>query len=116
MDNDIISVQQDNKEEKTLRRKAKRRVNMRIHFMIFFLVCLILWLFYYFLFKNSDLGSGMFRFCLGLTLIWAVIVYAHYLIIFKWGNRSVDKEIKKLRKQEEKESEKDYPSNDIINS
>lgn len=105
MDNDIITnTVEESKEEKALRKKAKRRVNMRVHFTIFVLVNLILWLLYFFLFKESSLGSGMLKFCLGLTLIWAVIVYAHYLVVFKWGNRSVDKEVKKLRKQEAKEA------------
>lgn len=115
MDNDYSSASQDNSEEKSLRQKAKRRVNMRKHFMIFFLICLILWLLYFFLFRNTDLGTGMFKFCLGLSLIWAIIVYAHYLIVFKWGTRYIDKEVKKLRKQEEKESNELSSNNDTIN-
>lgn len=104
MDNDIITnTAEESKKEKSLRKKAGRRVKMRVHFTIFILVNLVLWLLYFFLFKESSLGGGMLKFCLGLTLIWAVIVYAHYLIVFKWGNSSVDKEVKKLREQEAKE-------------
>ena len=99
--------QEETPEERKRRAKAKNRVNMRIHCTIFILVCALLWVLYFFLFKDSDLGRSMLKFCAGLTLIWFIIVYFHYLVVFKWGKSYVDKEVRKLRKKEQQEKEKE---------
>ena len=102
-------------DEKKLYRKARKRVRMKIHFTVFLLICIIFWLLYYFLFKDSDLASMVFKFFLAVTLIWGIIVYFHYLIVFKWGNSYVEKEAQRIQKKieeqgEEKKSEEQTPT------
>lgn len=91
-------------EERTLYGKARKRVQFKVHLMIFVLTNLILWLIFWFgskLFKE-DARSFVLQFVLFVSLAWGVVVYAHYLIVYKWGKTLVEKEFDKLKKEHKK--------------
>lgn len=99
MNNECLDSNNTNQENNALVKKAKRRVGMKIHFTIFLLTNILFWLLYFFLFKDSNLAQSTCKFFLATTLIWSIFVYAHYLIVFKWGKYYIDKEIKHLQKK-----------------
>ena len=91
-------------EEKILYGKASKRVQFKVHLMIFILTNLILWLFYYFglkLFKE-DVKEIAFQFILFVFLVWGIVVFAHYLIVYKWGKTMVEKEFDAMKKEHKK--------------
>ena len=96
-DNQEVSISQQ--EEKTLYGKAKRRVQFKVHLMIFILTNLLLWLLFGFGSKlfTEDAKSFVLQFVLFVSLMWAVVLVAHYLIIYKWGKTYVEKEFDKLK-------------------
>jgi len=95
-----MEVEISPQEEKTLYGKAKKRVQFKVHLMIFFLTNLILWLFYYFVFNNiGEVRNIALQFVLFVSLTWGVVVFAHYLIVYKWGKTFVEKEFDKLKKE-----------------
>ena len=91
-------------EEKTLYGKAKKRVQFKVHLMIFILTNLILWLFYYFGFKlfKDEVKEIAFQFILFVSLVWGIVVFAHYLIVYKWGKTQVEREFDNLKKEHKK--------------
>jgi hypothetical protein len=93
-------------EEKEIRNKAKKRVGFKIHSMVYFLICLLFWLFWFFIFKGSSddaLRLSALKVCLFITLTWGICVAAHYLLVYKWNKTFLEKEIKRLKKEKEKE-------------
>ncbi|MDD4581536.1 MAG: 2TM domain-containing protein [Bacteroidales bacterium] len=95
-------------EEKKMYNKAKRRVSFKVHFTIYFLCIALFWLLWVFLFKdsvNEGETSVFFRLTLALTLFWGIFVFAHYLIVYKWNKSYIEKEIKRLKKQQAKQEE-----------
>ena len=91
-------------EEKHLYGKAKKRVQFKVHLMVFILTGLILWLFYYFGFKlfKEEVKNIAFQFILFVSLVWGIVVVAHYLIVYKWGKMYVEKEFHKLKEDHKK--------------
>jgi len=90
-----------NKEEQKLYNKARKRVQFKVHLMIFFLTNLILWLIFWFgskLFKE-EARSFVLQFVLFVSLAWGVVIYAHYLIVYRWGKTLVEKEFDNLKKE-----------------
>ena len=91
-------------EEKEIRGKAKQRIGFKIHSMVYFLLCLLFWLFWYFIFKDSkyeDLDAAVFKFCLFITLVWGICIFAHYLLVYKWNKTFLEKEIERIKKEKE---------------
>ena len=94
-------------EEKELINKAKKRVAFKIHSAIYVLTCLLFWTFWFFIFKSSgDLKIPALKFCLFITLAWGICIVAHYLFVYKWGKKFIEKEINYLKRQTEKEQQK----------
>lgn len=93
-------------EQKKMYNRAKRRVSFKIHFAIYLLTIAFFWLLWGFLFKDS-LNNGetsiFFRLTLAITFFWAIFIIAHYLIAYKWNKSFVEKEIKRLEKQQAKQ-------------
>ena len=90
-------------EEKALYGKAKKRVQFKVHLMVYILTNAILWLFYSFVFRPiEDVQDAALRFVLFVSLVWGIAVLAHYLIVYKWGKRYVEKEFRKLKKERRK--------------
>ncbi|MDR1878710.1 MAG: hypothetical protein LBQ64_04010 [Bacteroidales bacterium] len=93
----------DLQEETTLVRTAKKRVGFKIHFVLYILSCLLIWLFWFFIFKDTvDLHSPALRVCIFITLVWLICIIAHYLFVYKWNKNYIEKEIVLLKKQKEK--------------
>lgn len=92
-------------EEKKMYNRARKRVSFKIHFAIYLMVIAFFWLLWGFLFKdipNEGEISMFFRLTLAITVFWAIFIIAHYLIAYKWNKSFVEKEIKRLEKQEAK--------------
>ncbi len=87
-------------------KKARQRVAFKIHLTIFVLVNLFLWNLWYFLF-NGTFGDATMKTLFSITFGWLLVVIAHYLIIYKWRDKMVDNEMKKLLKEAEKEEVKE---------
>ena len=96
-DNTEVEIIQQ--EEKTLYGKAKKRVQFKVHLMIFILTNLILWLLLYFVSNllKEEIKDVAFQFILFISLTWGVVVFAHYLIVYKWGKTLIEKEFDKLK-------------------
>lgn len=95
-------------EEKKMYDKAKKRVSFKVHFMIYILCIALFWLLWVFLFKdsvNEGETSVFFRLTLAMTLFWGIFVFTHYLIVYKWNKTYIEKEIKRLKKQQAKQLE-----------
>ena len=91
-------------EEKEIRSKAKQRIGFKIHSMVYFLICLLFWLFWYFIFKDSsdeELSKAALNVSLFITLVWGVCVTAHYLLVYKWNKTFLEKEIERIKKEKE---------------
>ena len=101
----IVDKLYSEQEEQALRKKAQKRVSFKIHFAIFVLANLLIWLFWFFIFSNMDDGAfrqstlNTFFF---ISSIWTICMIAHYLFIYKWGKSYVEKEIARLKKEQEK--------------
>ena len=92
-------------DEQAFRKKAQKRVSFKIHFTVFILVNLLIWLFWFFIFSNMDDGAfrqSMLKAFFFISLVWTICVIAHYLFIYKWGKSYVEKEIARLKKEQEK--------------
>ena len=102
MEQEIFSLE----EEKQIRNKAKKRIGFKIHGAIYLMVCVLFWLVWIFIFKGSkyeDLSTAALKFFLFITLTWGICVFAHYLIVYKWNKSYLEKEIKHLKKEKEKQ-------------
>lgn len=90
-------------EQKKIYKRARRRVSFKMHFAIYLLVNAFFWLLWFFLFKdsvNEGETSVFFRFSLAITLFWGIFIIAHYLIAYTWNKSFVEKEIKRLEKEQ----------------
>ena len=106
-------------EEKEIRNKAKKRVRFKIHIVIYLFTCLLLWLFWYFIFKGSryeDLTAAALKVCLFVTSTWGICIIAHYLIVYKWNKTLVEKEIKQLKKEQERKQKENEELQQIDNN
>jgi uncharacterized membrane protein len=90
-------------------KKARRRIGFKIHIIIYILMSILIWLFWTFIFKGSpDMSQPAFNAMLFITLAWGICIITHYLIVYKWDKTYLEKEVKYLKKQQEKkQQEKD---------
>ena len=99
------SKQYSEQEERAIAKKAQKRVGFKIHFIIYILANLLIWIFWFFIFsKLNDLGQRQMalNIFLFITLVWGIFVIAHYLFVYKWNKSYVEKEIVRLKKEQEK--------------
>jgi Kef-type K+ transport system membrane component KefB len=94
----------NSQEEKKIAKKAKKRVQFKVHLMFFILINLALWLLFSFVYKlfKDEVKDVVFQFILFITLTWGICIIAHYLIVYKWNKTLVEKEIKHLKKEQER--------------
>ncbi|MDR1180911.1 MAG: 2TM domain-containing protein [Bacteroidales bacterium] len=118
MKEDKIISQEDIhlQKEEPLVKKAKQRVGFKIHITIYILACILMWLFWFFIFRANNLEQPACNAILFITLAWCICVIAHYLIVYKWDKTYVEKEIKYLKEQQEKKQQQteDYPNQDKL--
>ncbi len=88
-------------EEKQIYSRARKRVSFKIHLTIYILIVIFFWLLWYFLFKGRE-DTTFFKFTLAVTLFWFVFILSHYLIVYKLNTSLLEKEVKRLKKQNEK--------------
>jgi amino acid permease len=96
----------DSQEDAEIVKKARKRVGFKIHFIIYILTCMVIWLFWIFVFKVSiDLNQPAFNTALFITLVWGICIIVHYLIVYKWDKTYLEKEIKYLKKRKEQQQQ-----------
>ena len=91
---------------------ANKRAHFKRHIAIYSLLMIVLWVLYFFIFREpktpetADAPMGMFLKCtLFVTIIWTVLLFFHYLFVYRLNATMVDREIKKLQKEIEKKKE-----------
>ena len=75
-----------------------------VHVTIFLIVMAMLWIIYTFIFKKETPEgeeNTFFQAILFLNSIWALVIVAHYLIVYKWNKSLIEKEIKNIEKENE---------------
>ena len=88
---------------------ANKRAHFKRHIAIYFLIMIVLWVLYFFIFREpktpetADAPMGIFLKCtLFVTILWTVILFFHYLFVYRLNSTIIDREIKKLQKEIEK--------------
>ena len=88
---------------------ANKRAHFKRHIAIYFLLMIVLWVLYFFIFREpktpetADAPMGLFLKCtLFVTILWTVILFFHYLFVYRLNSTMIDREIKKLQKEIEK--------------
>ena len=88
---------------------ANKRAHFKRHTAIYFLLMIVLWVLYFFIFREpktpetADAPMGLFLKCiLFVTILWTVLLFFHYLFVYRLNSTMVDREIKKLQKEIEK--------------
>ena len=91
---------------------ANKRAHFKRHIAIYFLIMIVLWVLYFFIFREpktpetADAPMGLFLKCsLFVTILWTVILFFHYLFVYRLNSTMIDREIKKLQKEIEKKKE-----------
>jgi RsiW-degrading membrane proteinase PrsW (M82 family) len=82
-------------------RIANKRSHFKKHIAIYFLLMIVLWVLYFFIFREPK-GEPMGLFLKSLlfvTIIWTVLLFFHYLFVYRLNATMVDREIKKLQKE-----------------
>lgn len=98
--------------EAKLYKKASLRVGFKIHLSIFFLANLMLWVIWYFIFRGGEdpTSAKAFNAVLFVSIVWFIIIIAHYLIAYQWSKPLVEKELIHLKQKlidNESKSEKE---------
>lgn len=103
---------------------ANKRVHFKRHIAIYALVMIVLWVLYFFIFRetpqpeaaqtvaegaeaaaesataNAPAPMGLFLKCtLFVTILWTVILFFHYLFVYRLNSTMIDREIKNLKKE-----------------
>ena len=88
---------------------ANKRAHFKRHIAIYFLLMIVLWVLYFFIFREPKTPEtagepmGLFLKCtLFVTILWTVLVFFHYLFVYRLNATMIDREIKKLQKEIEK--------------
>lgn len=91
---------------------ANKRAHFKRHIAIYCLLMIVLWVLYFFIFRepatpeNPDAPMGLFLKCtLFVTILWTVILFFHYLFVYRLNATMIDREIKKLQKEIQKKKE-----------
>ncbi len=90
--------------DQDLYKTASKRVGFKVHVTIFLIVMAMLWIIYTFIFKKETPEgeeNTFFQAILFLNSIWALVIVAHYLIVYKWNKSLIEKEIKNIEKENE---------------
>ena len=92
---------------------AKKRVAFKKHATVYILVNLLLWVFFFFLFKQRDPEHTFLYSFLFVSLTWSILLAGHYFYAIKWNNKMVEKEVQSLIK-ETMEQKEDQMVNDVV--
>ena len=104
MEDNIIQEDEFTETESRREKRARKHVQFKIHLCIYILVISFFWLLWFFLFKNTD-GSArdmFFKLSWAITLFWLLFIISHYLFAYKWNRSYLEKEVSRMRKNEQK--------------
>ena len=109
MDENTQIVEQPEMIDVKTYKTANKRAHFKRHIAIYFLVMIVLWVLYFFIFREPKTPEtagepmGLFLKCtLFVTLLWTVLLVFHYLFVYRLNATMIDREIKKLQKEIEK--------------
>ena len=109
MDENTTVVEQPEMIDIKTYKAANKRAHFKRHIAIYFLLMIVLWVLYFFIFREpktpetADAPMGLFLKCtLFVTILWTVLLFFHYLFVYRLNSTMVDREIKKLQKEIEK--------------
>ncbi|MCL2435864.1 MAG: 2TM domain-containing protein [Lentimicrobiaceae bacterium] len=94
---------------------AKKRVAFKKHLTVYILVNLLLWVFFFFLFKQRDPEHTFLYSFLFILLIWSILLTGHYFYAIKWNKKMVEKEVQSLIKETMEHKEGEMVSNVVEN-
>ena len=80
---------------------ANKRSHFKKHIAVYCLLMIVLWVLYFFIIREPK-GEPMGIFLKSLlfvTIIWTVLLFFHYLFVYRLNATMVDREIKKLQKE-----------------
>jgi len=94
--------------DELLLKNASRRAGFKIHLAISILVNLLLWIFWLFFLKgrSNETAFALFQGILFISLVWFIVIVAHYLFVYKWNKTLVEKELMKLKQEIKNHEEK----------
>lgn len=87
-------------EEDNLQKIAYRRNGFKIHTGIFLLVNILLWVIWFFVFKEE---GRFLKAILFVTIAWLIFFIGHYLIVYNWSKTYTEKMLKQLKKKRKKQ-------------
>ena len=109
MDENTQIVEQPEMIDVKTYKTANKRAHFKRHIAIYFLVMIVLWVLYFFIFREPKTPEtagepmGLFLKCtLFVTILWTVLLVFHYLFVYRLNATMIDREIKKLQKEIEK--------------
>lgn len=97
------TIEAELEEERKLQRKAQIRASFKIHLLIFILANALFWVIWYFVFRSTEADQIFFKSILFVTIAWFIILIGHYVFVYVFGATFVEKELKKLKNQIEKD-------------
>jgi hypothetical protein len=83
---------------------AKKRVSFKKHLTVYILLNLLLWIVFFFIFKEKE-DKTFFNAILFILLTWTIIIIGHYFYAIKWNKKMVEKEVESLIKETTKEQD-----------
>ena len=84
---------------------AKKRVAFKKHATVYILVNLLLWVLFFFLFKQRDPEHTFLYSFLFISLVWGILLTGHYFYAIKWNKKMVEKEVQSLIKESMEQQE-----------
>ena len=112
MDENTQVVEQSEMIDIKTYKTANKRAHFKRHIAIYFLIMIVLWVLYAFIFREpktpetADAPMELFLKCtLFVTILWTVILFFHYLFVYRLNSTMIDREIKKVQKEIEKKKE-----------
>lgn len=103
MSEEINPAQSSTEDVQKLWQKARHRAAFKIHLIIFVLVNALFWAFWYLLLHNTEADQILFKLILFMSIAWLIILIGHYVFVYVFGATFVEKELKKLKNQIEKD-------------
>lgn len=104
MSEEINPAQSSTEDVQKLWQKARHRAAFKIHLIIFVLVNALFWVIWYFVFRNNEAtNEPVMKAVLFMSIAWLIILIGHYVFVYVFGATFVEKELKKLKNQIEKD-------------
>lgn len=83
--------------EEELYEEAKNRIAFRSHAITYFIINILIWAFWYF--TRAQYGHYDGYWPIYPTLGWGIGLISHYVGIQKYSERTIEKEVEKIKKE-----------------